>query len=390
MAGVQIGTDSYHTLRNIKKEKQNYRSQLKRDDMLLSDKNLRPLERDITMAAVDGTHKPIRLLWKDITVQAAIIVGNEEDAELGYDCFIGTQKHAVGNTAISSALMLAMQLKLAASAKHNVVQWDGSFASVLIELNQTFASLSPDSSSSNSWKRKKNKAKIIHGTVTTEFIKRADQALLDFYKMLNSNPETRVYASVPKYTTRSELGEKYSWNEEMEDRMLMTRLLEKGEYTRPVPLKTDDKEPSHRDDWHLKLMPESAIPPEYRVFKNQEERKHIRDEIEKLCSDLHIFYYRPSALAPALRVELPGHVAKNKEQMNIVMNILKKQYFDDISLMEPYYLRVADMLAKRVSRTIEAVRQIAVTTMNELRQNDGDDGDFEDIYFGMGSFRTED
>jgi hypothetical protein len=388
---VQIGNEGHKTLQTIRRESRRYRHQLEQDNMLRNDSELElSTIQHLTVGAVDGTNAIEQMLWRDIVVIGAVLVGDNTDVETErlWQYFIAPQKHQVESEHVSSSLRIEMELNVAASArdeKYDVIMLDGSFTSILIQLHEIFSSLTKEIIE---FKMKPNK-------IQREFLKRADQALVDYTNILHSDPNTE-YISIPKYTTRRELGEKYNWNKEFDDRMLMTLLLKKGEYTKPFLLTRTSKDAAGRpqDAWHMTFIPESVIRPYQGLtgnkFTDDESRQDKIEEIEELCKHLYVFYYRPSVLAPAIRVEVSETTAKDETRLNKIISVLKKQFDRDIPLKEPYYLYVADMFAKRMSDTLSEAREIATNIMCELKGNEEDDNnDLGDIFFAMGSHRTE-
>ncbi|EGD50095.1 NurA nuclease, partial [Thermoanaerobacter ethanolicus JW 200] len=63
--------------------------------------------------------------------------------------------------------------------------------------------------------------------------------------VLEASKSDKIWVSLPKYTTRQELGKSLGWASHYDDRALMTFILSAGEYTTPIPL----EKPIGK--WHL-------------------------------------------------------------------------------------------------------------------------------------------
>src|SRR5262249_12990590 len=133
--------------------------------------------------------------------------------------------HSTDTTGVLRGLMVAMELDLACEAPHDVVLLDGSFASLIIYLNQGLTSISE-----------------VAVTLAKELSDKWTNAdvLGRLIKLLRSE---RVVA-VPKFTSRNELVARGGLPQcdGIDGRTLATLTLEPGEYTAPLPVYQDDRE----------------------------------------------------------------------------------------------------------------------------------------------------
>lgn len=67
----------------------------------------------------------------------------------------------------------------------------------------------------------------------------------------------------------------------------------------------------------------------------------IGQEILSLIREVIVIYYRLSEYFPALRIETPAAIAKNKSRLSVLLNAVRLQC-NTTGLMEPYPLYMAD------------------------------------------------
>ncbi len=94
--------------------------------------------------------------------------------------------------------------------------------------------------------------------------------------------------------------------------------------------------------------------------------------------------YKPYSWSPVIRIEIPFHVAEDKDKLDLLMQNIKSQC-EIQSMLEPYPIYMADRIAKRISPAIPVYKQIIV---NQLVNAEKDQNE-SDILFMMHSYRTE-
>lgn len=232
--------------------------------------------------------------------------------------------------------MKMMEVGLAAAAPHDVVMLDGPVTPQVIHMNGAVEA-AYESDTPNAAMR------MLVGRYE-EFLGRFAEALE------GGGPEGKVWASLPKFTTRSKIGRRYreeglgGWTEDHDDKSVMTAVLGAGERTEPVPITTDD------DKWHL---------PEPRRGGEEGDAAGMVDRVIRAMDDQHVFYYKPREFAPALRVEVAGEVARDEGRMEALLSSLRHQYAS-YAIMEPYPLYVADKMVKSLGRALPVVRHSAM------------------------------
>jgi hypothetical protein len=208
--------------------------------------------------------------------------------------------------------MVGMELDLAREAPHDLVLLDGSFASLIIYLNQGLANIEdPPSALGRELDRRWREEDIFQGLLT----------------LLQSD---RTVA-VPKFTSRNELigvGGLPS-ADGIDGRTLATLLLEPGEYTLPLPV-YGGPSGGEPEIFHLS--------PDFCVRQNQAQMNEALQAVRAV-------YYRPFGWVPALRLEIPGSIANSPTRLSIALEGITRQIFSP-AVVEPYPLFLADRMVK--------------------------------------------
>lgn len=280
--------------------------------------------REPSVAGVDGSYQMHRLTSLDLCGAAAVAVeGTSKEAkrhwpEPRHRMWTRAVPHHDATTLVLRGLMICMELDLAAEAPHDLVLLDGAFASLVIYLNQGLSNMTavpPELGRQleERWKQ--------------EGMKR----LLDLLK------SPRVVAA-PKFTSRNELITEGGLpsSDGIDGRTLATIVLQTGEYTRPLPVYSNDPQPYH-------LPGHSANKPEL-------------DELAQLMNDVRAVYYRPYGWVPALRLELPGAVAQSDTRLAVVLEGVRSQFFSP-AVVETYPLFLADRMVKSLGAGVAVVEQ---------------------------------
>ena len=308
-----------------------------------------------TTCGIDGAYVIERLLSASIVACAAVAVEGftppsaDKHWPLKYDSMIKVETHDPSVDTMTRGLMRMMETAVAVRAPHSVILLDGSVTSHVIHMNQAMSKAYDADKSRFVGKMLKD---------------RYEQSLVDFKKMLRG-ADSKLWASLAKFTTRSEIGHQYSsngWPEKQDDRSVMTAVLKPGEFTRPTLITTSS------DTWHLKV---------------EGDVEGIIGEITSMMDKHLVFYYKPKDYSPALRIEISGMVGKNDVRMAMLLRAIKYQYAS-YAIMEPYPLYMADRMVKSISGAVPVLRHAA---LQKIAQES--DSDLEQILFGMRGYRTE-
>lgn len=351
-----IGEQLYHSFEAIQKNKEKMRKQLREGNLLKHESELGYSEIPTT-CGIDGSYAVERLLATDFAACAAVAIeGLTPPSEKRYwekphhRVFIYPEKHNPDTGTIIRGLMMEMELELAAKAPHDVVFLDGSLTTPLIYMNQAINKISELEEET---------------TVGKEIIEKF-KLFLDSYKIiLESSRTDKLWISMPKYTTRRELGNKLGWPKQYDDRAILTTILFPGEFTLPIPLEQPQQ------PWHLKVPVE-----------NKEVEK-LKDEVLSAINRIYVMYFRPHNWTPVFRIEIASSIATNNSRIAVLLQGIKYQC-GTAGILEPYPLYIADRMVKHLGSAIPAFRQTATKKMTELHK-----GDIGEIFFSMHGYRTE-
>lgn len=350
-----VGESLHVAFKEIQESKERIRGQLQVENILKKDSEM-GYPGIPTTCGVDGSYAIERLLATDFAAGAAVAIegltppSEERHWEKPHHrVLIHPEKHDPDTSTVIRGVMMEMELELAAKAPHDIVFLDGSLTTPLIFMNQAI-----------------NKVLESDETVIAKSLVERFGNFLDSYKIiLEAARSDKLWVSIPKYTTRRELGKKLKWPSHYDDRAILTTILFPGEFTAPVSL----EEPLQ--PWHLRLPSDDKA------------LERLKDEMLSAISRLYVIYYRPHNWTPTLRIEIASSIATNNSRIAVLLQGLKYQCGTP-GIIEPYPLYMADRMVKHLSSAIPAFRQTATKRMAELHQ-----GDVGEIFFSMHGYRTE-
>lgn len=353
-----VGDELYDSFKEIQDNKAKMRKQLQEQNILKQDAEL-GYPGIPTICGVDGSYAVEKLLATDFAACAAVAMeGLIPPSEKRYwekpfhRVIIHPEKHDLDTGTVIRGLMMEMELELATKAPHDIVLLDGSLTTPLIYMNQAI--------------NKITESNTINTTIIGKNLLENFKDFLESYKtILESSRTDKSWVSMPKYTTRRELGKKLGWSSHYDDRAILTTILSPGEFTSPIPL----EEP--QQPWHL------------RVPLNDKKLERLKDEVISTINKLYVMYYRPYNWTPVFRVEMSTSIATNNSRIAVLLQGVKYQSGTP-GILEPYPLYIADRMVKHLGSAIPAFRQTATKRMMELYQ-----GDIGEIFFSMYSYRTE-
>ncbi|BAU23104.1 herA helicase [Caldimicrobium thiodismutans] len=354
-----IGNVLYNSLREIQEKKTEIRKQLQEGNILKRDSEV-GYPGIPTTCGVDGSYAVDRLLSTDLAACAAVAIeGLTPPSEKRFwekphhRVFIHPEKHDPDTATVLRGLMMEMELELAVKAPHDIVFLDGSLTTPLIYMNQAI----------NKVLEWENEGVITE--IGKELKNRFRQFLTDYKTILESARTDKLWVSLPKYTTKRELGKMFNWPANYDDRAILTYILSPGEFTSPIPLEKP------LQPWHLKIP------------FNDKELEKLRDEIISAMNNIYVMYYRSHNWKPVFRIEMASFIANDISRIAILLQGLKYQTGTP-GIIEPYPLYIADRMVKHLSKAVSASRQTTTRRMMELHN-----GDIGEILFGMHNYRTE-
>jgi hypothetical protein len=352
------------SFQNIRADRGALRERLLQSGRVISESSLGypPLP---TTCAADGSYAIERLLTTDLAAAAAVAVeGLTPPSERRHwdlprhKAFIAAEPHQEDTATVLRAVMLGEELRLATSAPHDLVMVDGTLTLPVIYFNQAL-----------------NKAPSTPALrCAAEFLQNCEAYLTAFLTLLRAERSDKHYIALPKYSTRREIGTALGWPPAHDDRGMLTLLLNPGELTEPMPLE-HPRDSQGNITWHLNT---GSLPAEIRKAV-----AGLTDEIISALGTLQVFYYKPHAWLPALRVEAAASVTANKHRLATVVQGLKHQSATP-SMLEPYPIYLADRTVKALARAIPAFRQVTTQHISEKY-----DGDIGEVFFAMHGYRSE-
>ena len=350
-----VGENLYSAFKEIQENKKKIRRQLQDENILKKDSEV-GYPGIPTTCGVDGSYVVERLLATDFAACAAVAIeGLTPPSEKRHwekphhRVLIHPEKHDPDTGTVIRGIMMEMELELAAKAPHDVVFLDGSLTTPLIFMNQAI-----------------NKVLESDETIIGKNLIEKFGDFLDSYKIVLEAARTdKLWVSMPKYTTRRELGKKLSWPPHYDDRAILTTILSPDEFTTPIPLDQP------LQPWHLGLP------------YDDKKLERLRSEVLSGIERLYVIHYKPHNWTPALRIEIASSIATNNSRIALLLQGIKYQCGTP-GIIEPYPLYMADRMVKHLGSAIPAFRQTATRRMTELYQ-----GDIGDIVFSMHGYRTE-
>ena len=347
----EIGDMLQSSIHEINRKRHKFRLQLEQIGLLDTDirfRNIKPL----ISGGVDGAYAVDRLLGTDLLFAAAVGVEgmNEENGKRvppSHDVFVNPEKHNPENMIAARAIMVEMEIQLAANAHYDIVYLDGSLTTALIHMYKAI-----------------NFIEALN-TKSSEKIKEDfKNFLVSYKKILEFHDTEKYFLGIPKYTSRNDIGKNLHWPENYDDRAILTLILDPGEFTRPKLFTSEE-------GWHVRLPYED------------EELKILMQQVISGIKNLSVIYYKPHPWCPALRIEMSSAVARDESKLDTILYNVKSQC-QTPSIMEPFPLYMADRIAKHMAPAIPAYKQIIMKQMTELADNNE-----KDIFFMMHSYRTE-
>ncbi len=211
------------------------------------------------MRCVDGAYVVERLLGTDLLFSCALITEglfSKSQKEIfpsppqspslptadNYEVFVYPEKHDAENAILARAIMLQMEINLAASSPYDVTYMDGSLTTALIHMYKAVNLIKGE-----------NAEAVVDDNYDSSFVSKKIKSefegfLASYKKILLGDGAccNKFWVGVPKYTSRNDIGKDHNWPAVYDDRAILTIVLEPGEYTTPI-LFTDD------EAWHSNL-----------------------------------------------------------------------------------------------------------------------------------------
>ncbi|MDW8107129.1 MAG: DNA double-strand break repair nuclease NurA [Armatimonadota bacterium] len=331
-------------IHRLQQERESLRQQAKQLGLIQRKADLDVLSEP-SVVGVDGSYQIHRLTAFDLCAAAAVAVeGTVKEAkrhwpEPHHSFWIGIVPHRGQPSSVLRGLMVSLEIELASKAPHELVLLDGSFASLIIYINQGVSQLE----------------EVAHPLSSAL---RERWASGDVFRSLLSLLRDKRVAAIPKFTSHNELSAAgIQVAEEVDGKTLATIVLEPGEYTKPLPL---GRPPS---PYHL---PEPA-----------DNRK-----LNEAMQELRVIYFRPYGWTAAVRIEVPSTTARSNTFLSKVLEGIQRQFLSP-AVREPYPLFLADRIVKSLGAGINVAEQVVAQQIAE------ESVDVETTLLFLQNYRTE-
>ncbi len=341
----------------LRQQKAGLRSDARSRNLLLRKADL-DVVREPSVVGIDGSYQIHHLTALDLSAAAAVAVeGTAKEArrfwpQPYHQMWVESLKHSINAVGPLRGLMVSMELALAHEAPHDLVLLDGSFASLVIYLNQGLTSLAecPE-------------------VLCTEFLNRWNSGL--FSSLLTLLKSDRTVA-VPKFTARNELLATLPNPPavEVDGKTLATLILEPGEYTEPLPILQKG------ETYHIAR--DVTISGQQISLTTEGEEKELNTRLK----ELRVVYFRPYGWIPALRLEISAAIATSKQRLSLVLEGITRQFFSP-AVIEPYPLFLADRMVKSLSSGVAVIEQAVA------QQVASNSTDMETTILFLQNYRTE-
>lgn len=330
-------------------EKKDIRKTLESIDYLHNESELDFDKKHPTTCGIDGSYIIDNLLSTDILAIAGVAVeglsppSNKIHWERPHHrSKILTIPHSDSSRQVASAIMMAMELELAAKAPHDIVFFDGSLSTPYVHFQKAL-----------------NVLNSVPNYLQQEFERRFPEAVDNYLDLLRAYSH-RLYVGVPKYTTKKEICKMFKLMN-YEDRGLLSFILDEGEFI--IPNKMDSNEI---------FIQTGSISLDQKL-----------KDIRAILNSSHVIYYRPSNYFPVIRLEIIKEMANNLEAIAMLFETLKIQC-NAPGMFEPFPLYLADRMVKHLRVALPALRKAATQTLTENWL-----GKVSNVYLAMHGYRSK-
>ena len=312
---------------------------------------------DLSIMAADGANIIEHKTSADIILAIAVGVDGLSETESTvwpeaarqYQHWQAALPHHVANTRLSQGIMFLMELSILAENDRKVRIMDGSHLTTILKLNSLLSA---------------NDLEAADRPYVEELSKFLNEnygkVIPDIPNIIRDAFSKDAIISLTKYSSSREIIDTALPHLEIkaDDKVFMSRVLEVGEYTTPIPVGQSEKDKALWKDIHivcnleidgvdndadLNPLLEEAIEP-FKITKDHPE------------SELYFCYYRPHSYTSAYRFEIKKTLAEDRPRLESFFRSVKNQIIS-AEIREPYPQYLADMIAKNISFGMKAVDQ---------------------------------
>ena len=191
----RLGSNLSASFQRLYDNKTQIRAKLTEKKILHKDTDISSAPSYPTTCAVDGSFAIERLICTDLIALAAVAMeGLTPPSEKRYWpnphhlSDILTVAHSDDTGSFARSVMMCMELEIASSAPHDVVYLDGSLTTPLIAIDQGL-----------------NKIGDLDQNLEQLLLSRVGKALEAYSNIVTCERTDKIFAGIPKYTTRTEI-----------------------------------------------------------------------------------------------------------------------------------------------------------------------------------------
>ncbi|NET24675.1 DNA double-strand break repair nuclease NurA [Okeania sp. SIO1I7] len=296
-----------------------------------------------SIAAVDGGQAIEKSIGADtliavgVGVEGLVREDNRRWGSVQYKNWQDVLPHnSESNPKVTRGAMTALELLVISQTPHDIIIADGSHQTPVIGIN----SLTSMSTLDEPHFQK----------VTWDIIEQFD--LINSLKRTMTNPNI-VY--MVKYDSSQDIGLSIlkDFNLTLDDKTVMTLILNSDEFTKPLPVGQTNKTQKVWGDLYISVSDK---------FDFRGQRDTIKEELNRAIAlpknrKVYFTYYKPYKWSPAYRIEMKENCAQTEIELAKVLKGVKEQVVST-EIKEPYPQYLADMMAKSISGGLEALRAI--------------------------------
>jgi len=337
----EIGKEIYEIISKISADRGKLRDQLLEKNIIRKDANKEEIAAT-SVCGIDGCYAIEKCINAGLVCCAAFATegtippsGTRLWETPAYKTMIHIEEQNAEIAGILRAIMMEMEIELAAGAPHGIILLNGSYITPFVTLMETL----------------KQALETKASTVSQEFISRIKTFIQSYKTIFNSENTNQIWVGMPKNVSKQELVSTLHLPDHYDNKTFLTILLSPGEYTTPLPVDKSE------------IFRVNSIPIKDEKFAA------VRESLVSFLSKLRFIYYRPYEWMPAMRIEISETVTKNETQFALLLNSIKFQCCN-AGLKEPYPIYHASTLANRMKSAIPSILRLSTSSITNLPMND--------------------
>ncbi len=306
----------------------------------------KPEKKFITIG-IDGGRAHEHLLLFDIGIVSAIAIEGIQSHKKTDSIKFKSWKDIIPHygsdiiVRVTKGIMHLFELELAIESKADYVLLDGRFITPIIGFNSIATIQNPDVLI--------RLEKIFENKNITRFLEQIFT-------------EKNVVA-IQKYDSSHNFSNTYLENQDiyLDDRALFSLILKENEYTKPVLLSSFPEENELLSNAHINLTGN--------LFTKYTDIDELKSFLSRLPDELYVSYFKPRPWTPALKIEIPAHIAKSQSKLDDLFQCIKSEIIS-AEMIEPFPLYLADIMAKSVSQGLSALKEAAKSIVQNNKIKD--------------------